>query len=42
MVLRLCERFHCLPSQVAREDAYLLAMLAIRDRGDPPEEVDGG
>lgn len=41
-VLRLCERFHCLPSQLEQEDAEIIRLLAIADRGikktDPDEE----
>lgn len=28
-VLRLCERFHCLPSQLLAEDVALLRYLAV-------------
>lgn len=39
----LCERFHCLPSQLLAEDAGLLRLLEIRRRGgsDRPAEVPG-
>jgi len=35
-VLAQCERFHCLPSQLLKEDAALMQMLAIEQevRGD--------
>lgn len=41
MVVGLCERFHCLPSQLLAEDAEFLRMIAIHHRGNPPtqEEV---
>lgn len=40
----LCERFHCLPSQLLAEDAGLLRLLEIRRRGgsDRPPEVSPG
>lgn len=33
MILALCERFHCLPSQLYQEDVSLLALLAIAAEG---------
>ena len=35
MVISLCERFHCLPSALEREDASLLMMLAVMAEGAP-------
>jgi hypothetical protein len=38
-VLALCERFHCLPSQLYAEDAELLQMLLIvKEGGDDRDE----
>jgi hypothetical protein len=34
-VLRLCREFHCLPSQVMKEDAGLLRLLRIEALGTP-------
>lgn len=31
--MELCERFHCLPSQLEKEDATLLRLMAIAERG---------
>ena len=39
LILGLCERFHCLPSQLLDEDATLLQMLAISARGNPPQQA---
>lgn len=33
MVLGLCERFSCLPSELYREDVALLRMVAVEDLG---------
>jgi hypothetical protein len=38
-VLRICDRFHVLPSQVLAEDASLLRLLKIETLGTPREEV---
>lgn len=35
--MRLCERFGCLPSQLLAEDAELLRLVQIEQRGRPPE-----
>jgi hypothetical protein len=35
MVLALCERFGCLPSQLEAEDAELLRLVAIVNAGTP-------
>ena len=35
MVLALCERFGCLPSQLDAEDAGLLRLIAIVSMGTP-------
>lgn len=34
-MLALCDRFHKLPSEILAEDASLLQMLAIVERGKP-------
>lgn len=36
-VLSLCERFRCLPSQIDQEDAEIVRLLAIVDRGTKKE-----
>lgn len=33
LILRLCERFKCLPSALMKEDAGLLQLLAIEAEG---------
>lgn len=38
-VLSLCRQFHCLPSQLEREDVYLLRLLAIEEHGVRKEEL---
>jgi hypothetical protein len=35
--LRICDRFHVLPSQVLREDASLLRLLRIEQLGTPED-----
>jgi hypothetical protein len=44
LVIGLCERFHCLPSQLYQEDASILRLLAIHQKGHPeredPEEIE--
>lgn len=40
MVLGLCERFGQLPSAVLAEDAGLLRLLKIHQRGTPDPEPD--
>jgi len=40
-VLSLCRQFHCLPSQVLAEDAYLLRLLAIEHEGTPVRDEAG-
>lgn len=39
-ILNLCEKFHCLPSQLDNEDASLLRLLAIADRAGLNETQD--
>lgn len=39
MIISLCDRFHCLPSALRAEDAYLLQALAIVERA---KRVEGG
>lgn len=34
----MCDRFHCLPSQLLGEDADLLRLLAIEEMGIPPRD----
>lgn len=34
----LCERFHCLPSQLYAEGADFLRLLTIYQRGNPAKE----
>lgn len=41
MVLALCERFGCLPSQLMREDAGLLRLISIVNLGTPEGGDDG-
>ncbi|GGU13303.1 hypothetical protein GCM10010289_38730 [Streptomyces violascens] len=36
-ILRLCDRFHCLPSQILAEDASILRLLEIEKLGTPPQ-----
>lgn len=42
MILGLCERFRCLPSQVLAEDASLLRLLKIAELGHREEVGAGG
>jgi hypothetical protein len=43
VIIGLCERFHCLPSQLYAEDAEFFRLLNIHRRGNPGknEEVSG-
>jgi len=41
-VLGLCERFGCLPEQLYDADTELLRLVAIEQRGRPPEQADDG
>ena len=41
MILGLCRQFHCLPSQLRREGASVLRLLAIEAAGRP-DEPEGG
>ena len=41
MILGLCERFGCLPSQLLAEDAELLRLVDIERLGTPPEPEGG-
>ena len=41
MILSLCDRFKCLPSQARREGASVLRLLAIERLGTPEEVNDG-
>lgn len=43
-MLRTCERFGCLPSQLYEEDADLIRLLRIEELGKPeePELPEGG
>lgn len=38
MVVGLCERFHCLPSQLYAEDVSLLRMLRVLDAARERDE----
>jgi hypothetical protein len=38
-VLDLCATFHCLPSEILKEDAALLKMLNVRALGTRKETV---
>ena len=41
MVLRLCELFHCLPSQLEEESAEVIRLLNIREMGTKRESQEG-
>lgn len=41
-MLQLCDRFHCLPSQIEKEDAEVLRLIKIEALGRPPDDDDGG
>ena len=41
-MVRLCERFGCLPSQLYAEDADLLRLVSLADRGRPRRSDDDG
>jgi len=41
-ILRLCERFGCLPSELLAEDAALMRLLTIEQLGTPREEEPNG
>lgn len=41
IVIGLCERFRCLPSELLQEDAYLLGMAALVDYAHPKESGGG-
>lgn len=38
MVLGLCDRFHCLPSQLEDESAEIIRLIKICDKGSQREE----
>ena len=38
MILHLCDRFKCLPSQLAAEDASVLRLLKLEEHGVRREE----
>jgi hypothetical protein len=40
-ILRLCERFGCLPSKLYEEDAELIKLLTIEAMGTKREEGEG-
>ncbi|MGD9749791.1 MAG: hypothetical protein AB7W59_02230 [Acidimicrobiia bacterium] len=42
MVLGLCERFGCLPSQLFAEDSSLLRMVRLESLAQPTKTRDGG
>jgi hypothetical protein len=39
MVVYLCEKFHCLPSQIDEESTEVLRLLKIVQMGTPDEEA---
>lgn len=39
-MIGLCERFHCLPSQLYDEPVDLIRLVKIVERGRPEQEVD--
>lgn len=41
LILSLCQRFGCLPSQLLAEDAEILKLLLIEQLGTPPD-LEGG
>jgi hypothetical protein len=41
VILRLCREFHCLPSQLEKEDASIMRLLLIEHMGTRREEGDG-
>lgn len=41
MVMQMCERFGCLPSQLYREDADLLRLLNIEALGRKDDAASG-
>jgi hypothetical protein len=42
LILGICDRFHKLPSEVYREDASLMSLLAIEALAKPPQSPDYG
>lgn len=40
-MLRICERFHCLPSQLMAEDAGLLRLLRLEELAGPDLDEGG-
>ena len=41
-LLRVCDRFKCLPDEAERQDARVLRLLRIEQLGTPPEDLEGG
>lgn len=41
-MIGLCDRWHCLPSQVLAEDAGLLRLLDVYELGHREEDDEGG
>jgi hypothetical protein len=41
VIVNLCERFHCLPSQLAQEDASLIRLIRIVDEARPKDQEGG-
>lgn len=41
-MIGLCDRWHCLPSQVLAEDASLLRLLEVYRQGHREEEEERG
>jgi hypothetical protein len=45
LILAICDRFHCLPSQVLAEDASILRLVSIEALAKPDDDgevPDGG
>lgn len=38
LIIGLCDRFHCLPSQLEEEDISILRLLTIYHRGHKDDE----
>lgn len=41
MILALCDRFHCLPSQLMDEPADIIQLVALASLGNPEGDGDG-
>jgi hypothetical protein len=38
LILKLCREFHCLPSQIEKEDANLIRLLVIESLGTADDD----